>query len=353
MPAGIRNQEFENLNRYRSYPFSESSSMLDSEGVALPCDVFSDAVLYPVNGSGGLFMSALDCIGRTVEVSDASGVVMVGSLAPEAAVVDLYQNGRHAGTIATGPGFDREMAAGRRRVFEGTAEFAASAVCPIRHDGVSSIVFDGRAHTSEARTLKFAGRGRLVARSGIGADGEPYMWFDVRSSMYSSPSPGSNDQPEDGDTPISRIHVVGEAGSLFMADMESSSRAYLFLRGMDRDDVCSRAHLADRVAIVRDTCENPDQESCTPDDGGGGGGGGGGFRMVLSGCGVTLDTSDLVDYLNPVRIGPTSGDTVPNAPSISPGDSHETETSEAHKLIESSTVVGGGITISIPGVPDA
>lgn len=52
--------EFENENRLRNFPFSEDSSLLDTDGVKLDPSFFVDASIYPLNPVGDVRLSSID-----------------------------------------------------------------------------------------------------------------------------------------------------------------------------------------------------------------------------------------------------------------------------------------------------
>lgn len=354
-----RHAEFENLNRYRSYPFSDSSSLEDAHGVAFPNDAIVDAALYPVNPDGDPELVLFDPMGGVAEVSCGS-VSLKGSISAGSSSVELYQGGRHAGTLVAGPGFDREVASGRRREFNGTAVFASAAVCPVRHDGVTSVVFADRGSYAVGWLgMVFAGKGRMTAKSSRRPDGDMDVFFDVeaKSRTEGDGSGSGGSSTEDSGGYIRQIHVAVVGKTLFRADPELPGGAYLWLAnadwgkqgedaGLDRDDVCSRAHLGDEIQVVRDTCGvdskpcNPESDLPSKSE-----------SFVINGCNVSLLSYDLSNYRNPLKIEVLSVPSVRQVPSVPSGIlSVEKFGDEVSKLVATPVQAGNGIEISIPGV---
>ena len=90
--------EYENENALRAYPFA--SGCVPSEGEAeIGAGVFVDAMLYPVNPSGALYLSEVSDKG-VFSISDDTGVIMTGS--PAGSSVDFHDLSgldRHVGTL--------------------------------------------------------------------------------------------------------------------------------------------------------------------------------------------------------------------------------------------------------------
>lgn len=352
----VRYAEFEDINCGRRYPFSESSTMEDTDGATFPDDVFVDAVLYPLNPSGPLRMSAFDPA-RGIVISDGSSEIAEGPLSAGMDTVNVFQGGRLAGRLVAGPGFDREVLSMRPRRFDGTAEFSPASECPVSFGGVTSVSFPSSGlSVSGWGQLVLAGKGRLAAMSSRRSDGEYDVFFNVDD-------PSDDGTDGDGDTYVREIHVVTSGKTLLRADPEGTNGAYLWLvnpdfspsgdekAGIDRDDVCSRAHMRDEVQVVRDTCVS-EGGSCNPEtpleDMG--------EHFVIRGDGVWLYTYDLSDYLNPIRIehvrGPSSR-MQPVAPPAGRSRSVEEFDEEVMKLVAPPLQDGFGVEISIPGVGNA
>ena len=383
-------QEYENENRYRSYPFSETSSMEDGNGIVLPSDVFIDAIIYAVNPKGMVRMSKLDFSERVVEISDDGGVIGIGKLELGKGRVQLYDSlqgsdyfgcqrktgyGYAVGVIVCGPGFDRELSTGVVHEYdEKAALFAPSAMCPIAYSGVTSIDVQGeiearllclKKHDPESVFLKnkvigLLGDGRIVSRTAVEGK-KTYLWFDVLQN-YSSTS-GLILYPDDDDQTYKNGKKVALSKLVIAVPFESPFRVsdignadYLVTLGTaDREDVCYQANKGALAAKEKiDVCPPEDNPvlDCSP----GGGSvvpdhGSVGVEHVASGVSdVGLLTPDLANYKNPVWIG-VSGDSTSHTdyPKITSNMSQESAIEEIQKLHKIPVKSGGSLEIAIPG----
>ena len=379
---------YENENRYRNYPFSETSSMEDGNGIVLPSDVFIDAIVYAVNVKGVVRMSRLDFAERVVEISDDSGMIGIGKLELGKGRVQLYDSlqgsdyfgcqrttgyGYAVGVIVCGPGFDRELSTGVVHEYgEKSAVFAPSAVCPIAYSGVTSIDVRGeietrliclKKHTPESVFLKnkvlgLFGDGRLVARTVV-EDKKTYLWFDVLQN-YSS-TKGLDIYVDKDDQTYKKDKKVGLSKLVIAVPCESPFRVsdignadYLVTLGTaDREDVCYQANKGAVAAKAKiDTCP-PEEEpalDCSP-EGGSDLPGSVCVEHVASGVNdVGLLTPDLANYKNPVWIG-VSGDSTSHTdyPKITNNMSQDAAIEEVQKLHKIPVKSGGSLEVAIPG----
>lgn len=138
-------REYENENRLRTYPFASGCTVEDTKGVPIGVGVFVDAVLYPVNATGDIYLSKVTKEG-VVEISDENGVIMTGTQA--GSVIELYDKSvlsRHAGTLvgASEEALDSLIRGGKDRKFKIEAtRFASSAVFQVTNDGVLSVAVE-------------------------------------------------------------------------------------------------------------------------------------------------------------------------------------------------------------------
>ena len=345
----IANIGRENENRYRSYPFSESSVPVDDTGVPLGSDVFVDAFVCLSGVSGSVMLTRLDFQDGVVELSDGSGVIAVGEAEPASGEILLYQGARYAGCLSCGDGYEREMLSGRSMSFGKTAVLCPSCVVSIPAAKVMSVSVPLVSVSADAPTVELRGTagGRLVARASKGRDGVFDMWFDVL--------PRTDESVDDTDTGIRKIIAASEAGSLFTVDEGDlpGSSAYVSIPTMTREDVCARAHLSDDIMQVSDTCFEEDAT------GGGTSGNGcnpeelpdtGPSEVEMSGCAVDFMAYDLPDYPNPLKFSVVFGmKSFSGLGNVGVGASVEDVVEAASKASTSSAAHGNGIEISIPG----
>ena len=216
-------------------------------------------------------------------------------------------------------------------------------------------MFADRGMDLSGMDMAWTGRGRMSTKCSVRADGDVDVWFDVRSPLSSESGGSSEGSSGTSDGAVKALVIAARGKTLFKVEKMSSSSAYLWMANdpgdkysMDRDDVCARAHLADEVMNVRDTCGdeyvpcNPEDDLPSKD-----------VLFRIRGCNASIDTYDLVGYLNPVHITSIPGDSMHGVPSIS-GDTPIPDLVEQVKALAKTPAQHGyGIEISIPGVADA
>ena len=380
---------FENANRYRSYPFSEMSLPVDQDGVTLPSDVFIDAILYPVNSVGRIRMSLFDCSSGRIEFSDDNGAIAIGVPKIGDKTVWLYDTlngvdpicsdrpikGRPVGTVACGPGFDRELSTGRIHSYSG-AFLSPSAVCPIAYSGVKSIRVVGNITTAleclessnpsdillEDRNVGIVGEGNLVCRMS-GNSNKMYMWFDVLQpyskhsdvTVYEETKTGkkSNKKPK---VAIKSLSVAVLGKSLFNVDCIGDDDVLVTMETLDREDICYQANREAisskaKIDICPDVEYDKEGMACNPDEGGEGDPTYKDKSCVFEGVSdVGLLSPDFANYKNPVWIGGDSDSSShTNYPKITYDMSIESATSEIQKLHKNPVSGGNTLEIAIPG----
>lgn len=252
--------EFENENGLRSYPFASGCVPAKDTESLIPVDVFVDAVLYPINSDGVLYLSRISEDG-VFEVSDDTGVVMSGK--PSGSKVDLYDASgmsRHVGMLVASSASALQEFAGRgvERTYDSSeTAFASSCVFPIVVDGVSSVSVSGSDKVVGVAGFSNANNDVVRVSSGKNADtGQDTIRFDV------VPRPGARIQSS-----IRRIICIVDGQTPFR--IEKSSLAYntviVRLEGIDRDAVCAAAHRENSYEMV-DTCECARPEQSGPKD---------------------------------------------------------------------------------------
>lgn len=355
MSPGIRYVGHENENAYRSYPFAEGTSMADSGGLDLATDVLADAILHPVvEEVSRLRLSSLDfSSGRAVVVDEAghelSGTARNGS-------VELRDSaGRRSGTLVCGPGWEREVSAGRTRTFNaGSAELCAAVCCPVVYAGVSSVTVEGVLRESsvsspfspDASRTEFSvsASGKAVVLEGDDAF-VPVLDTDASGATLSfdaqAPAPGT-------EAGVRGVLAVVTGQTLFDILRVSGSAALVTLPPLDREDVCWQARKEDAVAEVVDVCDDEEEPA--------GSRGSIGFRreevmLRPTVCGsVDLVADDAVDYRNPLLISTAAGETRPQVYQAVEGMSVSELMAEGSKLTRRPVRSGNVVRISIPGL---
>jgi len=107
MSIDVMYQEWVSSNKVRRYPFAENSSLISQQGVALPNDLFTDAIFYPIDLVGELYVSSVDATTNTIIVSDADTLLVKGVSTNVfgSGLHHFYDDiGRHVGSATTGKG---------------------------------------------------------------------------------------------------------------------------------------------------------------------------------------------------------------------------------------------------------
>jgi len=129
--------EWRDSNDDRKYPFSAGAGMQADTGLELPDDAFLDAVFYPIDLSGSLYLSKIDKADGLVEIADSADGSIKGTAAivPGTELIEFGDEyGRPTGTLVTGPGFD--SLSNITLLDARNATFAAACVFPQNQRGV-------------------------------------------------------------------------------------------------------------------------------------------------------------------------------------------------------------------------
>lgn len=246
--------EFENENALRVYPFAAGCTPPDGEGLDIPCGVFVDAALYPINPDGALYLSSISWTG-VFSVSDDNGVVMTG--VREGASVELYDVSdfsRHVGTLlAASPESLAEFAdrGVLREYKKENTTFSSSCVFPVVIDGVLSLkVGDAKTATGDTGFANAADDDVRVSSAEL-PDGRRTIRFDVL------PRPAIA-----ADNSIKRIICVVDGQTPFRLERMSYNTVALTLNGIDKEDVCAAAHRENQYEMT-DTCKCKETGTCT------------------------------------------------------------------------------------------
>ena len=150
-------QEWQDTNRDINFPFMENTSLVGENDIELPKDAIVDAIFYPIDLEGFLYLSSIDPTTNTMVVSDSTtGQVKGTSTATFGSGVHYFydQFERHVGTIVTGPGISELATSFTFAV--GSAVFSAAVVLPQNQPGVRGVRLpDGTVLTGE---ITFVGR---------------------------------------------------------------------------------------------------------------------------------------------------------------------------------------------------
>ena len=240
---------WESSNRKRSHPFSESASLVDTEGVGLGLDVFVDAVLHPVVERGCVAvprLASIDPVARSVCV-DVGGMEITGwsDGAGRIRLADAY--GRPSGMLVPGPGWEQVEMSSRRREFD-DARFAASVCCVVECPGVLRMLFGDKATTRQRVEIKGDDALRPVLRR---ADYGGILRFDATAGA-----------PKSSEGGVRRIMFVSFSDSLIQVSEQDSSTVMLTSPFSSREDVCWNAHREDSASTISDTCNDETVEKC-------------------------------------------------------------------------------------------
>lgn len=248
--------EFENENELRAYPFAGGCDDSESEN-KIPIGLFVDAILYPINPSGLIYISSISEDG-TFSISDDSGVIMTGT--PNGKLVELYDISdfhRHTGTLIASSDDALEEFAGRGYAREFPASyttFASSCVFPITIDGVISLSI-GDAGTATGDVIISNKDDDVVRVSSGTSRGKSTLRFDIVPSLK---------VPDESF--IKRIICVVDGQTPFR--IEKSPLAYnavqLWLDCIDRETVCAAAHRENAFEMC-DTCAQEQEDPIEPD----------------------------------------------------------------------------------------
>lgn len=145
--------EWRNGNGATKYPFTDTASLVNIDGVTIDPDLFDDARVYPVGGSVGMYLSSVtvSALGLFFEVADpVAGVLATGgylfanSTPREIALFDQYNRpaGILVSTVAKLDAARGHYPLGVTAFTQAQAEFAPTAAIPIPNTGLRGIVLD-------------------------------------------------------------------------------------------------------------------------------------------------------------------------------------------------------------------
>ena len=134
-------EEWRTRNSQRRYPFADDALLMDTvSGHLLADDVFVDAMFYPINIMGSLYLSGISLSESKLQVSDSNGMVAAASLdCSETGAFNFYDiYGRLTGILVPGPGF--AAVAGDMAFTRTAASFAQACVAPQAYSCLSGVL---------------------------------------------------------------------------------------------------------------------------------------------------------------------------------------------------------------------
>ena len=249
--------EFENENRLRKYPFSESSSFVSDSGLVLEDDFIIDAIIYAYRPDGPIRLTEVDFDRRIITISDNSKVIGTGRLGTSNKIdldyvvikVKDSEIRKPAGSIYVSDKFWGLSGVHRFS----SLYFSAACVCPINPYGVEGIIIDGQLLTG---FVKFISTTETVdSYLSRHEDGGLYLTFKLVPKKQTQTSPRA----------IRNIAIRVEQGSPFVISAYTGSTSnpgllQINLGDISREDICagnpdSRAQ--DYYTGIYDTCKNP------------------------------------------------------------------------------------------------
>lgn len=350
-------REFENENSLRSYPFASGCEPPDEIDSIIPASVFVDAVIYPVNPVGAVYLSSVSEDG-VFSISDDTGVIMTGTASGETVeFFDLSGLSRHSGTMLASSADALSEFAGRgvgREYGPESASFSSCCVVPVVIDGVKSIEIGGSGMVSGTVRFTNSEEDSVRVSSGDLGDGRSTLRFDVVPKLV--PSADSIRRiicVVDGQTPF-RITKFYDPDN---PDYGGYNTVVLYLCGIDKETVCSAAHREDSYEMS-DTCgcdkdrtervflpETYQMEEVfiPPDESGANGGIEGGAENAFY-----LVVPNIIAYANPISITLEDGGVVPkpNKPELE----YNGNTADMAEGEITDDIASRGIVIQVPGL---
>jgi hypothetical protein len=145
--------EWRNGNQHVRYPFTDTATLVNTNGLTIDPDLFDDARIYPVGGAAGLYLNRIEVttLGLFFHIADpvhgelaGGGYLFADSPVNDIGLFDQY--GRPAGVLVSSA--DRLVAAAGiypqgDTVFEQVeTEFAPTVAIPIPNTGLRGILLD-------------------------------------------------------------------------------------------------------------------------------------------------------------------------------------------------------------------
>ena len=151
--AIILHSEYGNVNAARKYPFADSATLKDADGLALPLDFIVDACLYPLT-QGLLYVSVVDVPAQRLTLADTvSGAKVADVVYRGGGAVNVFESGgygRQLGVIVFGNVDGVAQGRGQRTFTAAATVFAPAACTPVQQAGVQGLLLpDGSLMTGD------------------------------------------------------------------------------------------------------------------------------------------------------------------------------------------------------------
>lgn len=341
--ALILNSEYGNINAARKYPFADSATLKDGDGLGLPLNFIVDACLYPLT-QGLLYVSGIDTAMQTLTLSDTvTGVKVAEVVYAGGGAVSVFEYegyGRQLGVIVFGD--VSGVAIGRSlRVFEpGATVFAPAACVPVQQAGVQGLLLpDGSLMTGD---IVIRGEGGVRVRTFTEGPVQVLV-FDV----VGVPAPDLTACAPDAAPAICTLAVIQEQGSKIVAWKYADNAIGLSLANTSLDQLCARLKaptLPPDPDDVTDPCAahvEPVPETPAPVSE---------FDVALCGGAKTLAivAPSSADYLNPILVQP-----LPPTVSVQRAQSAQGSVTKAERALTNfmyPPAAAGGIKIKVSGL---
>lgn len=350
-------REFENENSLRSYPFAAGCERPSDEEAVIPASVFVDAVLYPVNPVGTVYLSSISEDG-VFSVSDDTGVIMTGSAS--GSVVELFDTSdmkRHVGTLVASSEEELSEFAGRgseRSYLKDDAAFASGCVIPVVIDGVESLEVGEDGKIAGEINFTNGDNDEIRVSSGTLEDGRKTLRFDI----LPKPAPSVDSIRRiicvvDGQTPFRIMKFFDPENP----ELWGYNTVALYLCNIDKETVCSAAHredsfeMADTCGCEKDRTEHvylpetyqKEEVFIPPDESGSEGGMADGADNAFY-----LVVPNITPYTNPLSITLDDGDVVPKSNDPEMVISGNTAELAEGEILDD--ITSKGIVIQVPGL---
>ena len=333
----VSNTEWLNSNSYRKYPFADSASMLDTNGVLLPTDFIVDMHLFPIDLAGFPYLSAVSSHSGELYFADSATGVTFGVAAYTAAggaVEVLDGSNRVVGMVVLGD--SAGVVLGATRAFTADATMLApTAYTPVNQTGVRGIQLpDGSVVTGH---VTFEGVDGVNVVTTHTLDGRMILRVDVIGVPPTTAK----------ETPICTILVQQSEGASLAVSKYGDSALALTVPTMELDSLCEAKKAVFRKSTV-DPCHPipvpPPEPVSVPE-----------VFIMYQVCALGTNTWMLVapsaaGYVNPVMITPIASGLSPSR-LVNPSGQSVDEASQAAADFASPANTAGGINLELQGIP--
>ena len=341
--ALILHSEYGNVNATRKYPFADSATLKDGDGLGLPLNFIVDACLYPLT-RGLLYVAAVDTATQTLTLADtATGTKVAEVVYAGGGAVSVFEYegyGRQLGVIVFGD--VSGVAIGRsRRAFEpGATVFAPAACVPVQQAGVQGLLLpDGSLMTGD---VVIRGEGGVRVRTFTEGPVQVLI-FDV----VGVPAPDLTACAADAAPAVCTLAVEQEQGSKIVAWKYDDNAIGLALANTSLDQLCAKLKaptLPPDPDEATDPCADPvvpEPETPAP---------AASFEVALCGGSKTLSivAPSAADYLNPILVQPLPPTVVVQRAQPSQGSVTQAERALTNFMYPPAEA--GGIKIKISGL---